>query len=101
MRRAYGILIAVEATIVESAIGVAYTDCEAWIVRIWRVVVDKVDVIRPKVRAPERCPGWHRIAVRPRARQARVQRGRDGQRARVRVVARARNRCPSDRDRIA
>ena len=75
----YSILVAQEASVVESTVGVRHAECKTRSSSIRQVVVDEVQVVRSEIDIAERRICWNREARGTRASQARVQRRRNRQ----------------------
>lgn len=86
IERTDSVLVAVEAAIVESSIRIAHTEGKRRTGAIGKIVIDKVEIVRPEVGVAKRSSWRYWVAIRSTASGARVESGSNGQSTRVQVV---------------
>lgn len=58
----YRVLVRIEATMIESSVGIADRHSKGWSKSVWSEIIDEINVVRPKINVAERCTCGNRVA---------------------------------------
>ena len=94
-------MVAVEPSVIKSAIGITDTERERWVIGVRGKIVDEVQVVSPEIDAAKGCSGWDSEASSSATCQRGIEVWRNCQRAGKGIVEASHcNSSPYDVDSI-